>query len=247
MSLSSPPPFTTPGDRLALAIDRHVTATSTTLARVLATAVASFDEPGPRDPARALHHLSYLIETLLGVAAGGVIGRVVSAVLRGLGPDAGFAFEIPLRDALRRVGPGNRRRVITLTPAAAFLQDAAARPLVDELGARLYPRLAHAGRDHRAILTQLAAAIPAARAEGFASTLAALDDDPMLASLWSEHLQVAWRHYAVAGVADSEPELPPELAGVPACETWRAWLRRVRGEAPPPEPRNGEYITAIVA
>jgi hypothetical protein len=113
------------------------------------------------------------------------------------------------------------------------------------------PAVSHAGRDHHAVLTRLATAIPAERTLAFASTLAQLDDDPMLSSLWAEHLQLAWRHYAVAAsnLRDAEPAIPPDLVGSASCQTWRAWLRRVRGEraAPPPSPHQGEYIMAVLA
>jgi hypothetical protein len=240
----------TSADRTAIAIDRHVTATSATLARVLAATIDSLDEPRAANPELALHHLGYLVETLLGVAVGGVVGRIVSAVLRSLGSDVGYRLELRLREALLCIGPGSETS-LTGAPAPApssFAKAATSRRLVDELGTRLRPRLAHASRAHRAVLARIASAVPAARTLAFTSSLALLEDDPMLSRIWSEHLTVAWRYYAfaVTNARDGEPELPPELARGTSRDTWRAWLQRVRGEAEPAAPHRNDYIMTVL-
>lgn len=239
--------------RIAAAIDRHVAATSAALSQQLAATLPALAEPRAADPTHALRLLGYLVETLLGVATGSVVGQVVSSVLRGLGSDVGFALELRLREALRRIGPRSDARVDVADLARArspFVIDAATRPLVDELGACLYPRLARAGHDHGTVLTRLSTAVPAARMATFLSTLELVERDRLLSSLWSEHLQIAWRFYTAAVSGASEPALPSDLATSAASETWRAWLRRVRPDLPPVPPvasavADGEYIMAV--
>lgn len=250
MSSTTSPQPSLLDDHVALAIERHVAATSAILARVLIDTARSLDEPRAPDPARSLLLLATLVEMLLGTAAGCVIGRVVTATLRGLGDDVSYRLEIPLREALRHIGPGQASApasVLGLTPLA-FTTGTGARPLIDELAARLHLRLGQASADHRTVLIQLATSLPADRARSFASTLASLDDDSMLSWLWADHLTVAWRYYAIAAgnQQDAEPALPPALAGSSISTTWRAWLRRVRGEPSPAAPRAADYIMAIV-
>jgi hypothetical protein len=234
------------------AIARHVGVTTAVLAHVLATAVSGFEEPRTQNPELAMHRLGYLVETLVGAAAGAVIGRVTSATQRSLGREVAPVLENRLRAALRRIGPGQKARSAeALTPALpAFVDSSTARPFAEELAVRLHRRLAHASRDHDEVLTQLASAVPAERTATFLATLAALDEDPMLAHLWSEHLLIAWPCYAAA-ISDARhaiPAIPPALASTASCETWRAWLRRVRGERPAAEPvaaPSGDYIMAV--
>jgi len=253
------PPATSPSSVAAVghdtadsAISRHVTVTTTILTRVLAATVDRFDEPRTPNPELALHQLGYLVETLLGAAAGAVIGRVASATLRSLGREVGPALEQQLRTALRRIGPGRHHATTgALTQVLdAFGDDSTTRPLADELEVRLHRRLARASRDHHDVLTRIATAVPAERTAAFASAVASLDDDPMLAHLWSEHLVIAWHCYAaaVSSTRDAAPAIPPALAATVSCETWLAWLRRVRGERPaarPAAPPSGDYIMAV--
>jgi len=243
------------------AISRHVTVTTAILTRVLAATVDTFDEPRTPNPEIAMHRLGYLVETLLGAAAGAVIGRVASAMLRGFGREVVPTLEQRLRAALLRIGPGRRNRATGAVTAvraevlgealAAFGDSSTARPLADELGVRVHRRLAHASRDHRDVLTHIATAVPAERTAAFTSAVASLDDDPMLAHLWSEHLVIAWRCYtaAISSTRDAAPAIPPALAATASCETWLAWLRRVRGERPearPVAPPSGDYIMAVM-
>jgi len=239
-------------DTVEGAIARHVGVTTAVLAHVLATTIGGLEEPRTQNPELAMHRLGYLVETLAGAAAGAVIGRVTSATLRSLGRELAPEVEQRLRAALRRIGPGqNTGRAEPLTPALpAFVDSSTARPFSEELGVRLHRRLAYAGRDHHAVLTQIASAVPAARTATFLATLAALDEDPMLAHLWSEHLLIAWQCYAAAisDARDAAPAIPPALAATASCETWRAWLRRVRGEriaAKPAAAPSGDYIMAV--
>jgi hypothetical protein len=234
------------------AIARHVEVTTAVLTRVLATTLGGFAEPRTQNPELAMHRLGYLVETLVGAAAGAVIGRVTSATLRSLGREVAPALEQQLRAALRRIGPGQTiQGAEALTPALpAFVDSSTARPFTEELAVRLHRRLAHASRDHREVLTRIASAVPAARTATFLATLASLDDDPMLAHLWAEHLVIAWQCYAAAisDALDAVPAIPPALASTASCETWRTWLRRVRGErvaAKPVAAPSGDYIMAV--
>jgi hypothetical protein len=235
------------------AIDRYVATTTDRLGRVLAATLAGFDQPIATDPAVALARLGYLVETLLGVAAGAVIGGAITEVLRHLSKDLAPAIRRTLRDALQRIGPArpapDTGPLSTVLPS--FLADPAARPLVDQLGARLHARIARASRDHAHVLLSCASAIPAASAAQFAATLAELDADPMLEHLWTEHLRVAWSHYAaaIAQDRDAAPALPSELASSTACRTWHAWLARIRGAREQLEPArapSSEYIMAVM-
>ena len=221
-------------DAVKGAIARHVGVTTAVLADVLATTLDGFAEPRTQDPELAMRRLGYLVETLVGAAAGAVIGRVTSATLRSLGSEVAPVLENQLRAALRRIGPGQKTQSAeALTPELpAFVDSSTARPFAEELAVRLHRRLAHASRDHHQVLTRIASAVPAERAATFLATLASLDEDPMLAHLWSEHLLIAWQCYAAAisDAHDAVPAIPPALASSASCETWRAWLRRVRGE-----------------
>jgi hypothetical protein len=236
---------------LDTALHHHVAVTTAILADVLVATTATLDEPRTASPELALHYLGYLVETLLGAAAGAVIGRVVTTAVRGAGRDVHAALADRLRAALRRIGPGRPLAGGALSERwSAFEHTASERPLVHELGVRLHERLADASRDHHAVLTQLAAALPADRRPGFAATLAALDADPMLGHLWTEHLGIAWRHYAaaVSNVRDAIPLIPPALATTASCATWRTWLSRVRGErvARPAVAPSSDYIMAVM-
>ncbi len=239
-------------DEAALAIDRYLTFTTTTLHRVLASTVASLVEPRAADPGLAMRHLGCLVETLVGAAAGAVIGQVVSAVLQVIGRDARPALEARLREALWRIGPrGGAPRRPSLHAVPPFVADAAARPLVDELGARLHPRLATARAEHQSVLLRVATAIPAEPATTLTSTLAQLHDDILVAHVWSEHLRIAWWAYAaaVSSMRDAAASVPPALASSMCCATWQTWLRLVRGERPERAavtPAPGEYIMAVM-
>jgi hypothetical protein len=239
-------------DTVEGAIARHVGVTTAVLAHVLATTLGGFEEPRTRNPELAMHRLGYLVETLVGAAAGAVIGRVASATLRSLGREVAPVLEHRLRAALRRIGPGQKpQSAEALTPELpAFVDSSTARPFAEELAVRLHRRLAHASRDHHQVLTQIASVVPAERTATFLATLTSLDEDPMLAHLWSEHLLIAWQCYAAAicDAHDAVPAIPPALASTASCETWRAWLRRVRGEriaAKPVAAPSGDYIMAV--
>jgi hypothetical protein len=239
-------------DTVEGAIARHVGVTTAVLAHVLATTLGDFEEPRTQNPELAMHRLGYLVETLVGAAAGAVIGRVASATLRSLGREVAPALENQLRAALRRIGPGQKTQSAeALTPELpAFVDSSTARPFAEELAVRLHRRLAHASRDHHQVLIRIASAVPAERTATFLATLASLDEDPMLAHLWSEHLLIAWQCYAAAisDAHDAVPAIPPALASTASCETWRAWLRRVRGEritAKPVAAPSGDYIMAV--
>lgn len=248
MPVASPPPISEP---VALAIARHVAATTDTLIHAFAITRTSLDEPRAADPERALRQLGYLVETLVGAAAGAVIGQATRAVARDIRA-AGPAIAPRLHRALRALGPGSHgdsdAALTAFAPPSA--RRSTAQPLLDELDTRVHHRLSLASRDHHSVLIQLATGMPAEDAR-LASQLAALDRDPMLAQHWTEHLVLAWSCYAVAvsGVRNAAPAIPPALAATAACRTWLTWLARVRGErgerplqvAAP----SGDYIMAV--
>jgi hypothetical protein len=242
-------------DHLAIAIDHHVTATSTCLARTLAATIDTLGEPRVRDPVLARQRLELLVETLAGVAVGAVVGRVVHVVLRSAGASLDRQLEHRLREALRQFEPSRRaarRASFASAPSGAHrvcANPAAPRLLVDQLVGRLHARLASTRHEHRAALISVAAAVPPSFTVAFTSALAQLDDETALASLWSEHLAMGWRYYAfsLTDECDREPELPPELAHGLAHSTWRAWLVRVRREPRPTPPLTDDFRLAITA
>lgn len=232
-----------PDIRLAAAIDRHVATTAGSLADIFLTTLLLFDEPEPRDLRVARRYLEDLIETLVGVATGAIIGRITSTMLRTFGDDLGFALERQLNEALIRLGPGAIPVAPQRLPSASalrapvrFLHDLATRPLVGLLATRFHPRLGRTAHDHHAALTRIARAVPLARVPSLVAVLDLLGYDILLASLWADHLRLAWQFYAIAISRHpyDEPVLDHELAQSAAAETWRAWLLRVRGEAPTP-------------
>lgn len=249
-SLHPSPPRARPLDampdlRLAAAIDRHVATTAGSLADIFLTTLLLFDEPAPRDLRVARRYLEDLIETLVGVATGAIIGRITSTVIRAFGDDIGFALERQLNEAIVRLGPGtvpvSPQRLPTSSALRApvrFLHDLATRPLVGLLATRFHPRLGRTAHDHHAALTRIARAVPLARVPSLVAVLDLLSYDTLLTGLWADHLRLAWQFYAVAISSHpyDEPVLAAALAQSAAAETWRAWLLRVRGDAPTQAP-----------
>jgi hypothetical protein len=234
------PPVVPRDARLIAAIDRHVAMTAGTLADVFVTTIVLLDEPAVHDARLARRCLEDLVDTLLGVAAGVLSGRVVSAMIRAFGDDIGHQLERRVHEALIRIGPGRAPLAPHRLPCASsirapirFLHDVAARPLVGELATRVHPRLGRTAHDHHAALSNLAGAVALAHIPALVATLEMLGYDLLLANLWSDHIQLAWQFYTAAVARQPrEPTLPPELGNSLACETWRAWLRRMRGDAP---------------
>jgi hypothetical protein len=218
-------------------IDRYVASTSLVLTRVLGERCRAFAEPRS-SPAPSAGCVGYLVETLLGVATGAVLGQVLGGLRRTLDGEVIDRVSRALREALRHLSfPPSTPSRAAIRPVLLVLEPVP-RPLVDELWVRLHGRLAGARAAHRELLTRMAAAIPADRLSALAALLGGLQRDTLLACVWSRHLELAWRFHALAagGGTTDEPALPPELSAGTAAETWRAWLRRVRGEAEPPRP-----------
>lgn len=253
MAVSLLPQSVVEPSAMAGALDRHIATTAAVFHRGLVTTLAAFDEPRAARADLAFRRLGYLVETLLGVAAGCVIGSVITEIRRGVGSYLVPAVGRKLREVLPRIGASRAAwQGAALTMALpAFLIDAETRPLVDELGMRLHARLAHASRDHHLLLLSCASAMPAENLPGFAASLARLEHDPMLEQQWTEHLRVAWCHYAaaVADAHDATPVVPRELATSTVCKTWQTWLARIRGapakvvDRPAPA---GDYIMAVM-
>jgi hypothetical protein len=231
---------------VALAIERYVAATSLVLIRVLGDCCRSFAEPRSGPPASS-RSLGYLVETLRGVATGAVLGQVLGILLRSFDGEVGERLSRSLRDAISHLAfPRAVQSGTSIRPVLLVL-DQVPRPLVDELWVQLHGRLAAARAVHRDLLTQMAAAIPAERTCELSSILGRLQRHTLLASVWSRHLELAWRFYSLAarGGTSAEPALPPELVAGTAAETWRAWLRRVRGEKERDAPKR-EAIAVVV-
>ncbi len=226
---------------LDLALDRYVISTSSVLIRVLGERCRAFTEPRTSSP-HAARRLGFLVETLLGVAAGAVLGQVLGVARGALGREVSDRLARRLPEAMRQLG-----QPVDAAPSGALLPvrpvllmlDPVPRPLVETLWLQLHGRLSGARTHHRHLLQQMAAALPLERATSLAAVLGPLHRTTTLAEVWSRHLELAWRFFALAAREDRavEPELPPELAAGAAADAWRAWLRRARGSQDPSDRR----------
>jgi hypothetical protein len=171
-----------------------------TFERVLADDVPQLREPTSDDGQRALQIVGLVVETIVGFAHGLVVGELERAAHVWL--DAGAPS---LRDVAMR-GPA-------LASSDRFLADAGTRPLVDELGACLRPRLRYAASD----LARLVATLPAHPA-----MFAHLRER----SLLDERLRGELAHGWVCACAAIERAPLPRIQGSARSRAlWQAWAR----------------------
>jgi len=121
-----------------------------TLADVLRRGMRDLIEPRIENPQRALRVLDCLVETMTGFAIGTVAGDVFGGVRTWFGDDGLVALRRQLGSwphACRDATP------IELT----YLEDAAQRPLVNELANKLHVRFCRVSRDVRDLITAIEA------------------------------------------------------------------------------------------
>ena len=232
LAASDADPAAEPTD-LAPAIDAYVAATYRHYERAMTTLIPAFSEPrfaiGHRDD-RALKRLRFLIETLTGIAIGTAVGHVATAMRRRLGDPLRDAVTVPLTQLARIAAPSAEGGIHPILPRARFLDDAA-RPLLNEFGARLHLRLCQsmpACRSHLAAIGDAVDRVAPNQLDSLASVLLASDDAAALA--FGDHLALGWQHYN-ASIAGSPVEIP-EVIRPRIRDTWRAWTRRLSGPAP---------------
>lgn len=200
-------------------IANYVESSHAALTRALATTLATFDEPRCHDPVRARRLQDPLVEALAGFAIGCVAGDLATGVRRWFGDDLATAVLAALRP-------------VRATPEPVrFLDDAGARPLVDELGGRLLPRLCHAAIELRALVAA-AIRLVAPRTIPFDR----LGLDATVEHRFACELERGWTQYLA--VLAGEPRVISAM--------WDGWARLIRREpSPGPAVEPAGYITVV--
>ncbi|HEU0031379.1 MAG TPA: hypothetical protein VFQ53_12150 [Kofleriaceae bacterium] len=204
-----------PTVRIDGALERFVATSFRQLDRRVRVTLATLVEPRVSDPARALQRLQRLVETLTGLAIGGTLGALATAIRRGFDATTTAAVDRELAAIAHHLAPACLPLAGSTMP---FLADADRRPLVDELGQRLHRRLGHASRETTELATRLVAAIDTVP---LVRCLDRLADDPLPADRFADHLTRGWAALSalVAGTPWHDDGRP-----------WQAWMRRARGE-----------------
>ncbi len=190
-----------------------------TFERVLAEQVPALREPVAARPERALKIVGLVVETIAGLAVGVVAGEVERATRLWFGANAAAEildrFTAPL---------GSR-----IDQPPRFLADADARPLVDELGARLRPRMRHTAAD----IARIVARMPAE----YDAMCAQLRETSLLDERLRDELATGW---ACACAAIEGPPLPA-IQSARSRALWQKWSRLAGLERRVSEP----YIAVI--
>jgi hypothetical protein len=201
---------------VAVAIDRYLAGACAGLDRVLAG--VTLLEPPRRDPVVAARMVARLVETLAGLALGGLVGPVLAAIRRGFGAAIVAEVEAALRDRLGAIVPP--------APAMFGLDDGPVRSVAVEARQTLRRRMAHARAGARALLGEVAGTIAphgAGELRVAARTIALVADEPLVAERYAVQVAEGWA-CALAAIR-GEPAKPSDEP------LWRHWQRRVRGLA----------------
>lgn len=174
------------------------------------------------DPARAARLLGVLVETLAGVAVGLAVGRVATAVGRGL---PGVPRDAVIRQVARSAARDGRLR-----PLPRLAPDLERRSPVDELGVRMKSRLGREIAGSCALVSEIRDTIARASAEltgDFDALLERLATDELAAFRFGEHLDVGWYAYraALSGAALGEPAIGSNHTHA----TWTMWRAYATG------------------
>jgi hypothetical protein len=198
-------------DSLAEHTTHHVASIAAAFEHVVTEGVPALREPRPRETAHAVRTVELVAETIAGFAIGVVTGELVRGVRTWFGDELARAVRV-----IAAAAPA--RRVFGIAPAR-FLDDADDRPLVDELGTRLQPRLRVAVADARAIVERAIAALPEARARTTVAMIERLTAESLARERIGDELAHGWT-YACA-VIEGAPL--PEHGNARSRELWRAW------------------------
>jgi hypothetical protein len=189
--------------------DAYASSIATTFERVLADDVPTLHEPSADNPQRALQIVGLVAETIAGLAVGIVAGELERATRTWF--DASTAAELRgLFDA--SIGG----RVARPVSSRRFLPDADLRPIVDELGIRLRPRLRYVAAD-------LAYAIERAYVRlRTPAMFAVLAEHSLLDERLRVELATGW---ACACAAIEGRPLPTIQGSARSRALWQAWSR----------------------
>lgn len=168
-------------------------------------------EPRTVHADRAFVTIGLVVETIAGFSIGLVTGELARAVR------AWFGDELAARV---RAAP-HASRAVELR-ATRFLDDAARRPLVDELGLRLVPRLRIAVGDVRALAEHAARVVPADRERTMAAIFQRAPHTSLLEARLGAELRNGWAH-ACAVVEGTK--LPTIEGSSRSRALWQAWGR----------------------
>jgi hypothetical protein len=129
------------------------------LARVLRDWTRDLLEPRVSQPQRAIEMVNCLVETMTGFAIGTIAGEVFGGVRTWLGEEA-------LVDVRRRLGSAWPVACAeSVAVETAYLQDAATRPLVDEVAGKLHVRFCRMSGDVGALVAAVNASVDAPRSQ----------------------------------------------------------------------------------
>ena len=214
---------------LAESVSEYVAAIAATFERTVKVVVPALREPRTVHPDRAFKTIALVVETVAGFSIGLVTGELVRTVRAWFGDDIGARVRAGAAPVGRALGVTSRR----------FLDDPEQRPLVDELGTRLLPRLRIAVGDVRGLAEHAARVMP----EGRERTMAAIFQRATHGSLLDERLGAEIRNGWANACAVIEGEPVPAIEGSARSRAlWQAWSRLAGAAAPRPAE---SYIVAI--
>ncbi len=212
----------------------YLNSIAATLELVVTERVTPLREPLAVRPEKAFQIIGLVVETIAGFAIGSVAGELARGVRRWFGAE-GETLATFVRS---HVPPGPRARPFAI--ACRFLADAETRPLVDELGARLQPRLRLATTEIRALV------------EGIVERVAdpsAMFDRLIAESMFGDQLAETIDHGWRCACAAIEDAPMPELAGSSRSRAlWHAWSELAGMSKPAPASGALEaagYITLV--
>lgn len=207
-------------------IDEYIARTFARYERVLVVQLPQLAEPQVVEVGRALRHVGYLVETLVGFAVGSAFGVVARAVRRFCSSEVRTALD----DLLART---KQNQLVAVPPATGFDPLFRAgdpeKPLVDELGSQLQARLCYAAADARrqiVAIHQLVARVAPDQVSHLVTAMAGLVDDDSAEVDFGEQLRHGWLN----AIAAATRKPAPAITGSPRTrQLWRTWFASVTG------------------
>lgn len=215
VSSSSSPPATV--------IDEYIARTFARYEHVLVVQLPRLAEPQVIELGRAMRHVGYLVETLVGFAVGSAFGVVARALRRYCNRDVRTALD----ELLAKTKQNHLVAVPDTRGATGFFDRE--KPLVDELGSQLQARLCYAAADARRQIVavhQMIARVAPDQLSHFLTAMTELVNDDSAAVDFGEQLGHGWLNTIAA--ATRKPA--PAISGTPRTrQLWRTWFAGVTG------------------
>jgi hypothetical protein len=215
-------------EALDASIDRYLASASAGLDRVVARAAQV--EPRVKDIDKAAKLIDRLIETIVGLALGRIVGAVATDVAASFDRRVVVAVERALAEAARTLVPPPPPPMISL--------DGVARDFGGELRATVRRRLSLAPNELRAVMDAIVAAVRAHAPDELhvlVRMLELLVDDPLPADRFAKAVAEGWRCFCLL-VANK----PVETTMAP----WDRWVARIQGVQPVVTPAQAELVAA---